>query len=116
MSNTDSEPNEKLAKWVSIAYISYIASIAIPPASIVGLAISIIRKREARGSWLQSHISMQLITSLIALLAGTASFFLAFKSIPMSMGLLATSELYFVWKMAFGLYKLNKRETVKVIS
>ena len=110
MSHDHIKQEMRTARWLMISYITYIASIAIPFLALIGLAITLLRKTDAKNTWMQGHFSMQLQTVLSCLLVGIISFLLAWKSVPASLAVLITSELYFVFKMTTGLYRFTKQE------
>jgi uncharacterized membrane protein len=106
--------NEKRKEQiVTSAYILYLASIVLPPLALIALTINITRKAELKDTWLQSHFDMQLKTTIRCLIIGLLCFGLVFISVPLGMGILCTSEIYFTYKMALGFRDFYKQQPIQ---
>lgn len=113
MSQVDDQKKERL---VLITYAAYLASIVVPFFALIGLTLNIFYIKSIRATWLESHFKLQLQTAMICIVVGVVSFLLVFKSIPIGMGLLVASEIYFFLSVSYGFFLFWKQQPAKTIN
>ena len=77
--------------------------------SIVAVILNYVKRRDARGTWAESHYRWQIRTFWFALLWITVAFALVFTLvfIPISIGIAVTTTLWVVYRIGKGWLRLR---------
>ena len=93
-----------LKQVVTIVYALQALSFVLPVASIVGVVVDYIKRDDARGGWLESHIRWQIRTFWFTLLwaaIGAITYFLVIGAL-----ILAAAGVWYIYRIAKGWLRL----------
>jgi uncharacterized membrane protein len=84
--------------------------------SIIAIIINYLKRREARGTWLESHFRWQIRTFWYAALWVVVSLLLMFTliGIPLALGLIAIAGLWVLYRVVRGWLRLNARQEMPI--
>lgn len=84
--------------------------------SIIAIILNYVKRGEARGTWLESHLSWQIRTFWYAALWVLVSLLLmlTFIGIPLALGLIALAGLWVLYRVVRGWLRLNDRREMPV--
>lgn len=84
--------------------------------SIIAIILNYVKRREARGTWLESHFRWQIRTFWYAALWVLVSLLLtlSFIGIPLALGLIAIAGLWVLYRVVRGWLRLNDRREMPV--
>lgn len=84
--------------------------------SLIAVALNVIKRRQARGTWLESHLRWQLRTfgyALLWLIAG-AALALTLIGLPLAVAAWLLVGLWVLYRVARGWLRLNDRKPAPV--
>lgn len=84
--------------------------------SIIAIILNYVKRREARGTWLESHFRWQIRTFWYAALWVLVSLLLmlSFIGIPLALSLIAIAGLWVLYRVVRGWLRLNDRREMPV--
>ena len=101
---------EELKKYALIVYILYVLSLVIGLTSIAGVIIAYLKKKDATGTWVESHFEYQIRTFWISLIAGIVGFILSF--IFVGVIIILADIVWFLYRAIKGWLALNDQKEI----
>ena len=82
--------------------------------SIIAVIINYVKRDEARGTWLESHVTWQIRTFWFALLwiAVSALMVVTIIGVPFALALLLIAGLWILYRVVRGWWNLMQRQTM----
>ena len=95
---------------VHVVYALYVASFAVGFSSLIGVIIAYVKRRNVRGTWLESHYTWQISTFWWSLLIGVVGIILTLLVIGWLV--LLGYVVFFIYRIIAGWVALSRRQPI----